>query len=114
MRLPYLSFLIAALVLVYSLGFQTRLPASLKLHSPSFPSEGISSVDKACYGEVHTSSLHAKKSEREEVEQIRGWRLVLLYMTPWKNPNSIFVYLLATLYILGTISEAQSAAGGTS
>ena len=35
--------------------------------------------------------------------------LVLLYMTPWKNPNSIFVYLFLAVFLLGKYSESQSA-----
>eukprot|EP00977_Amphora_coffeiformis_P008490 scaffold1923_cov160-Amphora_coffeaeformis.AAC.2 len=35
-------------------------------------------------------------------------QLFLVYMTPWRNPNSIFVYLLIILYALGKYSEAQS------
>jgi hypothetical protein len=34
-------------------------------------------------------------------------QLFLAYATPWRNPNSIFVYMLLTLYILGSIEEAQ-------
>ena len=46
----------------------------------------------------------AKKPEREKIE---GLDLVLLYLTPWKNPNSIFVYMLLILYALGKYSESQ-------
>lgn len=41
------------------------------------------------------------------VKQEWDWSLVLTYMTPWKNPNSIFVYLFLTLYLLGEYSEAH-------
>jgi hypothetical protein len=46
----------------------------------------------------------------QEKEKVGGMGLFLLYMTPWKNPNSIFVYMLVTLYALGKYSEAHSAA----
>lgn len=51
------------------------------------------------------------KQKRETVQITDPLELLVLYLTPWKNPNSIFVYLFALLYILGTISEARSAAG---
>jgi hypothetical protein len=43
-------------------------------------------------------------------ERVSGIGLFFLYMTPWKNPNSIFVYMLVTLYFLGKYSEAHSVA----
>mmetsp|Transcript_5375 Transcript_5375/g.13504 ORF Transcript_5375/g.13504 Transcript_5375/m.13504 type:complete len:138 (+) Transcript_5375:119-532(+) len=48
-----------------------------------------------------------KQEEPEVKEEKRGIELVLLYMTPWRNPNSIFVYLFATVYFLGKYSEAK-------
>jgi len=35
-------------------------------------------------------------------------QLFFVYMTPWKNPNSIFVYLFIALYALGKYSGAHS------
>jgi hypothetical protein len=58
-------------------------------------------------------ALHAKKqpsTPEPEREKTDGLGLFFLYMTPWKNPNSIFVYMLAGLYFLGKYSQAQSAA----
>ena len=56
--------------------------------------------------------LDAKKKkiveEEEEREQPRGLGLVLLFMTPWRNPNSIFVYMLLIVYGLGTYSELKA------
>lgn len=43
----------------------------------------------------------AKKKVNDPLE------LFLAYATPWRNPNSIFVYMLLTLYILGSITESQ-------
>lgn len=48
--------------------------------------------------------------EPPEKEKVGGIGLFFLYMTPWKNPNSIFVYMLLTLYFLGKYSEAHSVA----
>ncbi len=58
------------------------------------------------------TEIAAKKGEEEPVrEKNNGLELVILYMTPWRNPNSIFVYLFGALYFLGKYSEAQLAAG---
>jgi len=56
------------------------------------------------------TELDAKKKiveEEPEREKNDGFGLFLVYMTPWKNPNSIFVYMIALLYCLGKYSEAQ-------
>ncbi|OEU22655.1 hypothetical protein FRACYDRAFT_232813 [Fragilariopsis cylindrus CCMP1102] len=56
--------------------------------------------------------LDAKKKkiveEEEEREQPRGLGLVLLFMTPWRNPNSIFVYMFLILYGLGKYGELKA------
>lgn len=58
--------------------------------------------------------LLAGKKPSSDKKETQAWdlNLLILFMTPWKNPNSIFVYMLGLLYVLGTISEARSAAGG--
>ncbi|VEU42518.1 unnamed protein product [Pseudo-nitzschia multistriata] len=60
------------------------------------------------------SILNAKKKktveEKTEKEERSGFGLFLVYMTPWRNPNSIFVYMFGVLYCLGKYSEAQSIA----
>jgi len=48
---------------------------------------------------------------KNEMDQPRGLALVFYYMLPWRNPNSIFVYMFGTVYVLGKISEAKLAAG---
>lgn len=49
-----------------------------------------------------------RKSAASKREQVTDpWELFIAYATPWRNPNSIFVYMLLTLYILGSITEAQ-------
>ena len=58
--------------------------------------------------------MAAKNKKSNETKDKRGKienpvELVLLYMTPWKNPNSIFVYLFAIVYVLGKYSESHSA-----
>mmetsp|Transcript_15921 Transcript_15921/g.20213 ORF Transcript_15921/g.20213 Transcript_15921/m.20213 type:complete len:129 (+) Transcript_15921:84-470(+) len=46
------------------------------------------------------------KVEEEEVKS-KGANLILAYMTPWRNPNSIFVYMFGLLYALGKYSESH-------
>ena len=47
------------------------------------------------------------KNEDEVIKQKWDFSLFLTYMTPWINPNSVFVYLFLTLYALGKYSEAH-------
>jgi hypothetical protein len=55
----------------------------------------------------------AAAPEAKEREKKDGIGLLFLYMIPWKNPNSIFVYMLLIVYGLGKYSEAHSAASST-
>jgi hypothetical protein len=65
-----------------------------------------------------TTALFAagKKKKPSTVEEpppkVDGLRMLLAYATPWRNPNSIFVYMIVILIILGNYSEAKSVAGG--
>ena len=65
-----------------------------------------------------TTQLDAKKKpttvkkQPQPLQDLDPVRLVIAYMTPWRNPNSIFVYLLALLYCLGKYSEAHSSMAG--
>ena len=34
--------------------------------------------------------------------------LILLYMTPWRNPNSIFVYFILIINILAKVKETSA------
>ena len=47
----------------------------------------------------------AKKKEPEKRKTASVPELILLYLTPWKNPNSIFLYMFLILIVLGNISE---------
>jgi hypothetical protein len=53
-------------------------------------------------------SSSVEEEEEREREQPRGLGLVLLFMTPWRNPNSIFVYMFGILYVLGKYGEMKS------
>ena len=62
-----------------------------------------------------STELCAKKKEDEPVreKQTNPLELLITYMTPWRNPNSIFVYLFLGVYLLGKYSEATLQNGGT-
>ena len=45
--------------------------------------------------------------EKIEKESPTGIALLFAYMTPWRNPNSIFVYMFGLLYALGKYSESH-------
>jgi len=88
----------------------SRLPPSL---SPS-PREGkVPSPSSRSINSRHIVFLSAKNQNKgasppqpREREKITDpLQLVLLYMTPWKNPNSIFVYMLLVVYVLGKLNE---------
>jgi hypothetical protein len=53
--------------------------------------------------------LHGGKKKSNDDEDLkenpRGFDLFLIFMTPWRNPNSIFVYMFLILYGLGTWKE---------
>jgi hypothetical protein len=48
-----------------------------------------------------------KKIETRQVTVTDPLKLLILYATPWRNPNSIFVYLFVVLFVLGKYSEAH-------
>ena len=54
--------------------------------------------------------LNAKKGNNlaeTESEPPSALGLLVTYMTPWRNPNSIFVYMLLLLVALGKYSETH-------
>lgn len=60
-------------------------------------------------------SLSAKKSNQpndkektgnETKKKLDPLELFILFMTPWRNPNSIFIYMLIILNILGKMNES--------
>jgi hypothetical protein len=90
-------------------AFQAASPK--KATPPSCKRPDIIHFSEDSFNQFPETTLQAKKNpaepEREKGDVIG---LLLLYMTPWRNPNSIFVYMLLLLYVLGSISESQSAA----
>jgi hypothetical protein len=72
-----------------------------------FSSPAFSHSQLSAYKRNKKNSTKGKTEEEPEKKP----NLVLAYLTPWRNPNSIFVYLFLIVYILGSMSEAKSAAG---
>jgi hypothetical protein len=48
-----------------------------------------------------------KTEEDDKIKQEWDAALLIQFMTPWKNPNSIFVYMIGLLYLLGKYSESH-------
>jgi len=80
-----------------------RLPLSYSSSSLSSPSMTVMDAKK--------KKISSSVEEGEE-EKSSGIGLIFVYMTPWLNPNSIFVYLFLTVYLLGKYSESHIAISG--
>jgi len=132
LRLHFRTFLQALLVLLISIqrieSFQLG-PKIVQNDTPTFrfPSnrdriliksseqqKALSTPTSFYSASPSSTEINAKKKKIAEEEPERkknnAFELVLLFMTPWRNPNSIFVYLFGTVYFLGKYSEAQSIA----
>jgi hypothetical protein len=62
----------------------------------------------------HRNSALCVKKKSKEIEEAANsgakkkldpLELIVLFMTPWRNPNSIFVYMFLVLYVLGKMNE---------
>lgn len=63
---------------------------------------------------TNTAIFAAKKpnksgggTEEEKKQVVDPLELFILFMTPWRNPNSIFLYMLIIINILGRMQESQ-------
>ncbi len=81
---------------------QQREPLSFTASSSSSSSSSL-----------NTALFQAKPKNKNspnntpEKEKQTGISLLFTYMTPWRNPNSIFVYMFGLLYVLGKYSESH-------
>ena len=99
--------------------FAFAVTGTLGFVLPQSPTQGIATATPLATpprsSSVTPTALSVKKKnskqEKEKIQVTDPLQLVLLYMTPWVNPNSIFVYLFAILYALGKYSEAKSMTG---
>jgi len=72
--------------------------------STIFTTTALQAIQKK---KTNNDSKTKKKPTSKKESVTDSLQLLLAYATPWRNPNSIFVYMLLTLYILGSIEEAQ-------
>ena len=119
-----ISRILQALLLVLAVvscshAFQPKPPISQKAAASTFSNDDSISLSFHKNSQDYSPvSLNLKNKsnnpEPEDGKRKQGWDFSLLftYMTPWKNPNSIFVYMLLTLYCLGKYSEMKAATGG--
>jgi hypothetical protein len=104
-------FSLLLLLAVGSSGFQPVSPAGRPLAGGT-ATTGAPTTPLPVARSFGTTALAALKKDKKDAKSEKSaqkWDvgLLLVYMTPWKNPNSVFVYLFAALYILGSISEAR-------
>jgi len=85
----------------------SRTPRQGGVGQQNYGIGGVSSLSPVCSQNAVTV-LAAKKKEEEKIQVTDPLELLLLYMTPWKNPNSIFVYMIIILFLLGKYSEANN------
>ena len=62
-------------------------------------------ADTAVFAAKKQKGSEAKEGEKKQV--VDPLELFILFMTPWRNPNSIFIYMLLIINILGRMQESQ-------
>eukprot|EP00536_Pseudo-nitzschia_multiseries_P001118 jgi/Psemu1/2584/gm1.2584_g len=88
-------------------------PSTARFPSSSLVSttpESIPSSSSFFASELNAKKKKAVVEEEPEREKNNPLGLLIVYMTPWRNPNSIFVYMFGIVYALGKYSEAQAIA----
>lgn len=64
------------------------------------------SATKSSAARTYLSAKNNPSDDEKERRKITSTsELILLFLTPWKNPNSIFLYMFLILIILGKINE---------
>jgi acyl-coenzyme A synthetase/AMP-(fatty) acid ligase len=81
--------------------------SSVSFTSPINPSPVVVQQEEMRRTVALASKKKGPDDKKPEKEKVSGLDLVLLYMTPWKNPNSIFVYFILIINILAKIKEMQ-------
>jgi hypothetical protein len=97
--------------LAFGNAFQTSAPLALK--SARSQPWSYEAVDIAAPTFETTSLLAAKKKndDNTQKEKLSALTIFIAFATPWRNPNSIFVYLFLGVYALGKYSEATHGGG---
>jgi hypothetical protein len=75
--------------------------------SPTNPSRVVVQQEELRATVVLAAKKKGPDNKKPEKEKVSGLDLYFLYMTPWKNPNSIFVYFILIINILAKIKETQ-------
>ena len=109
------AFFVAALSLVgpsavVAFSPQVRPLARSQAASKSIPSSGAAAASIARADTVIVAAKKPKGGGPEEGEKkqvVDPLELFILFMTPWRNPNSIFIYMLLIINILGRMQESQ-------
>ena len=95
-----------------------RSPAATKTiassGAPSSSHAAFNVADGMCSGTGTGTAIFAAKKpkgggteEGEKKQVVDPLELFILFMTPWRNPNSIFLYMLIIINILGRMQESQ-------
>lgn len=116
---------LSALALVILAVLSLMAPSAVHAFAPKstvVKTFGPSLVSNTCAplngGHTHesmssTAIFAAKKpnksagGEEEKKQVVDPLELFILFMTPWRNPNSIFLYMLIIINILGRMQESQ-------
>jgi hypothetical protein len=85
-----------------------RAPSNVNDRTASPLSRSIDVLHSPSALSVRKKNNTEIKKEVEKAQQAWDWKLILVYMTPWRNPNSIFVYMFALIYALGKYSESHN------
>ena len=113
MLLPTILLLLIAARQIESFQLGPKLAQTNKPAFQISPDNHLGLVQSSPF--ISPTQLYAKKKQEEPVkeQQTNPVELLITYMTPWRNPNSIFVYLFLGVYLLGKYSEAKIQSGGT-
>ena len=63
-------------------------------------------------GRGHGALASRKKTDMgngEPDEKLTPFKLILAYATPWRNPNSIFVYFFLAIYLIDALGLGPTA-----
>eukprot|EP00545_Synedropsis_sp_CCMP1620_P001552 CAMPEP_0119014318 /NCGR_PEP_ID=MMETSP1176-20130426/9506_1 /TAXON_ID=265551 /ORGANISM="Synedropsis recta cf, Strain CCMP1620" /LENGTH=116 /DNA_ID=CAMNT_0006967473 /DNA_START=16 /DNA_END=366 /DNA_ORIENTATION=- len=103
------------LVLLFVVGAGAFSPVNTLLR-PTAPKLALSSTRTlptvtSTTSSITTTALHAAKKDikKKEPKKKLEWDfgLVLVYMNPLRNPNSIFLYMFLSIIVLGKYGETH-------
>ena len=108
-KLP-IFVLVASCLIFASDAFQPSLSSrsSFRLPTQKIGQASRLSTETALFqAKPKNNKKQSFSNEPAEKEKQTGISLLFTYMTPWRNPNSIFVYMFGLLYALGKYSESH-------